>query len=361
MSYYEAISPYLQEYSDEYYLPQEYPMYYPQMKGMNPKYDFYQAMPYYFEDRHMGRDGYYMDQMDPEELQEQLQQEEDRLEREESLPVGQETWYQNDDSNHEDSIDDINAAFLQNLMLYNDALSNKNEPYYPQKDLYNEDLMKTYTEEPNTNKNLEDLDVQELKMLAKPGKKQRKNKNKNKNKKEKVQKEVPNDDWLEYPPKRNQLPNSLEPLPNFQSSTYYPDSSSFSPRKQTLSKPFSSTPPPMSNHLPEKPNQRGQKEFVLIRPATPVRKPFTKPVMDLLNQKNGERKRDPNVYETIKHLLEMEKSLEKVRFLLEIYNFSACFCMFSIFNLSPIHFYLEDEQNKVSKFWGSLLDQLFVV
>lgn len=65
---------------------------------------------------------------------------------------------------------------------------------------------------------------------------------------------------------------------------------------------------------------KGQKEVVLPRPATPVRHPFSSPVMDMLTHNSIHEKRDTKtdrqqpatVYDTIKQLLAMESSLKAV-------------------------------------------------
>lgn len=341
VSYYDTMNPYVQEYADEYYLPQDsYPMYYPAI-ARNPKYDFYQAPPYYYDERHLPRNNYgYYDEMDPEEFQEELQQEEERVQREEALPVGQETWYENENNQNEDSVDDVNAAFLQNLMLYNDAMANKHYDYNNQQvDPYMQDLVGWNEELSNKKLPNEDEDVKELKMLAGKPKKQ-KNKNKNRSndaeqrmkmfeKGKKVPKSTPlpnnSEAWINYGSKRNNMRNTIDPIANLaykkqelsqHGPILYKDNSlAFTTRKQGAfeRKLSSSTQSPLTTGSPEKDSRGGQKEVVLMRPATPVRRPFSEPVMELLAKQNGpERKRTPNVYETIKHLLEMEKNLEKV-------------------------------------------------
>lgn len=339
LNYYD--NSYVQEYADEYYLPQEsYPMYYPVTR--NPKYDFYQALPYYYEERHLPRNGYgYYDDLYSDELKDELQQEEERVQREEALPVGQETWYEN--NQNDDSIDDINAAFLQNLMLYNDAVANKNYDYNnqqidPYMQGYNKDLV-NWSEELNSQATTDDDDVKELKMLAGEPKKQR-NKNKNratnaehrlqlfeKGKKAKSTSAEPNDSegWINYGSKRNTMKNKIDPITNLAykkqelnqhgSILYKDNSQAFTTRKLNLDRKMAtSTQPSVSTTKDtEKVSRGGQKEVVLMRPATPVRRPFSEPVMELLAKQNEvERKRTPTVYETIKRLLEMEKSLEKV-------------------------------------------------
>ncbi|KAJ9578757.1 hypothetical protein L9F63_005015 [Diploptera punctata] len=131
--------PYTQDYPDgDYYYAQEpitYP-YYPATSGTtngNLKYSVYQSVvPYYYGDGHQ-RMGYgyygYDEANDPvDDLQEEIQQEEEREEREEALPIGQETWFEGGSASQRqgDSMTDVNAAFLQNLImsqLYNDANS----------------------------------------------------------------------------------------------------------------------------------------------------------------------------------------------------------------------------------------------
>lgn len=84
-------------------------------------------------------------------------------------------------------------------------------------------------------------------------------------------------------------------------------------------------PMPVKSKLPTGGAARysGQKEVVLPRPASPVRHPFSEPVMDMLTHNSIQEKREikksdeppeksTNVYGTIKQLLAMEQSLNKV-------------------------------------------------
>lgn len=63
---------------------------------------------------------------------------------------------------------------------------------------------------------------------------------------------------------------------------------------------------------------RGQKEVVLPRPATPVRKPFTEPIMKMMKaNKNVDGKPSkseptPPIYKTIKQIIDMEQNLSHV-------------------------------------------------
>lgn len=63
---------------------------------------------------------------------------------------------------------------------------------------------------------------------------------------------------------------------------------------------------------------RGQKEVVLPRPATPVRKPFTEPIMKMMAGGGGEEgkprksEQTPPIYKTIKQIIDMEQNLSHV-------------------------------------------------
>jgi hypothetical protein len=196
--------PYTQDYTDnEYYYTQEpgsfsaYP-YYPTGSATNGnlKYSVYQSVvPYYYGDgrQRLGYGYYgYDEATDPVyDLQEEIQQEEEREEREEALPIGQETWFEGGGASQRqsqgDSMADVNAAFLQNLIMsqmYNDANSGhvlRNSPYvgssYSVADDSNPDTWTYDTERSrsqisgdynqNSDEELEDEDVRELKSLVK--------------------------------------------------------------------------------------------------------------------------------------------------------------------------------------------------
>lgn len=62
---------------------------------------------------------------------------------------------------------------------------------------------------------------------------------------------------------------------------------------------------------------KGQKEVVLPRPATPVRRPFSEPIMKMMKA-NGDAKeseKTPPIYKTIKQIIDMEQNLSHVSFL----------------------------------------------
>ncbi|XP_069687175.1 uncharacterized protein [Periplaneta americana] len=192
--------PYAQDYPDnDYYYAQEPATfssyaYYPTVGGAvngNLKYSVYQSLvPYYYGDGHQ-RLGYgyygYDDTSDPvDDLQEEIQQEEEREEREEALPIGQETWFEGGGASQrqsqEDSMADVNAAFLQNLIMsqiYNDANSGHimRHPTYSVVDDGSHDnwmydtgrshvpVSTDYFQ--NSDEELDDEDVRELKSLVK--------------------------------------------------------------------------------------------------------------------------------------------------------------------------------------------------
>jgi hypothetical protein len=117
------------------------------------------------------------------DLQEEIQQEEEREQREEPLPIGQETWFEGGSSSPRqtqgDNMADINAAFLQNLIMsqmYNDANSGhvlRPPPYssYSVAEDGNQDNWMYGTGRTGNYENIEDdmedEDVRELKSLVK--------------------------------------------------------------------------------------------------------------------------------------------------------------------------------------------------
>ncbi|CRL01227.1 CLUMA_CG014245, isoform A [Clunio marinus] len=60
---------------------------------------------------------------------------------------------------------------------------------------------------------------------------------------------------------------------------------------------------------------KGQKEVVLPRPATPVRKPFSEPIMKMMKSKSDadekarKMEQTPPIYKTIKQIIDMEQNL----------------------------------------------------
>lgn len=79
------------------------------------------------------------------------------------------------------------------------------------------------------------------------------------------------------------------------------------------------TPTTENSKLIAKLHKGGQKEVVLPRPATPVRKPFTEPVMKMMkansnkvDAKPSKFEQTPPIYKTIKEIIDMEQNLSHV-------------------------------------------------
>ncbi|CAG9762498.1 unnamed protein product [Ceutorhynchus assimilis] len=299
-SYYPS---YTQLYPDDYYYNQDsYPMYY-----LSPRPASYDYLPYYYQDvpgakntkynNNNNNNNYYNYADLSTEEQERLLQEIEREQRERAQPIGHEIRYENDyNSDADASVDETNAAFLNNLMMqqmYQDSVINKDRitsapsrlsDQYPYADFtadmpYWEDV--PYDHPVNVDI---DEDVKELEELPKK-QKQRKNRQR-KQRKQKIE-NISN----ENPSKRSQ-----------DDAVVYTDR-----------KPIVKDVPTVSADTSIR-EARGQKEEVLMRPATPVRHPFSSSVLDMLSQqqKQEEKKRStPSVYETIKHMLEMEKKYEE--------------------------------------------------
>lgn len=287
---YYKVYPYSDNYPSDYYYPQDsYPMYYPPRTS---KYEVYQAvLPYYYQEPYT-RPSYNYGYEDPLiDLQDEVQEAE-REEREEAQPIGHESFYENDDesSDRDGSYADINAAFLQNLILsqmYQDSLDNQKQSYDGYND-YDESYGRSDEVKPKTTYPAEDENVRELKQLPKQGKNRqlRKQKQRKQNQQKQQKEEKRSSDYL---------PDS------YQGTMVYAD------RKPIMKlEPSSSTTEIPKNEV------KGQKEEFQMRPATPVRHPFASPVLAMMTNTEKEKKRTPSVYDTIKHMLDMEKSLENV-------------------------------------------------
>ncbi|XP_054260876.1 uncharacterized protein LOC128985423 [Macrosteles quadrilineatus] len=271
----------------DYYYPQEPPSYYPIYQSVMPNYYLDQQRPYYYG---------YDDVTDPvEDVPEEVDMEEGS-ERGEAAPYGQEMWYQ--DSRLQDSNADVNARFLQNLILaqmYNDA--NRRFPVREEEEsdrwVYGEPVKTSKTKTISK----EDEDVRELKSLVRGPEREKimagtermeRSDKKRKNRKEEniFAAQSKANDWSE-----------------FRSSQYKRNNNDikFSSRKSktsTTAAPPEATPAPM----------RGQKEVVLPRPANPARAPdFQK----FVNVRSEPRRHEPSVYDTIKRLLHMEDKLDE--------------------------------------------------
>lgn len=335
VNYYEMY-PYGRDYQEDYYYPQEtvsYPLYIPPPR--TSKYEVYQAvLPYYYGDRPLPRQEYgyygYDKGAEPiENLEDEIIHDAQREEREDAQPIGQEVLYENDDA--EENLDDVNAAFLQNLIMsqmYKDA-SNKQKDYYDQYSntdyYYDEDNYGKWDDTPILSKQAyqEDENVRELKQLVKPQRQEIYNlqkgpstedrlnlfrkENKNKNRK---MKDAEKHSWDN---KRSFNKNRAIENDSIGSVRYALNDPPHNDRKaisKTTSPPAitSTTVPKMTSTSPKRESRKGQKEEVLMRPATPIKNPFSSKVLEMM--KEPERKREPSVYDTIKHMLDVEKSLE---------------------------------------------------
>lgn len=301
VSYYELYPSYSQNYPEDYYYPQEnYPLYYP---AHTSKYEVYQAvLPYYYNERPNSRNNYgyygYGDNNEQTDFQDELMQAAAREEREESQPIGQEMLYENDNSNSDDSIDDVNAAFLQNLIMsqmYKDAVDNQKDYYEPtaRSDYYaNTDdafgKWETAPVEPKQSYRQEDEDVRELKQLARA--------KDNKEDTESIH-------WFQNRKYKNQKNENWEA----KRATIEINSLKEKSQQSTTSTTIAPTTTDQT-----KSQINGQKEEVLARPATPVRHPFSAPVLDMMSKTEEDHKRNPSVYDTIKRMLDMEKNIENV-------------------------------------------------
>ncbi|KAK9869930.1 hypothetical protein WA026_006027 [Henosepilachna vigintioctopunctata] len=306
---YYTLYPYSQSYLEDYYrsYPQEtYPVYYPRPA----KYDLYHAaVPSYYHkpDINNAYDSYYLD-VDPAELQEEILQEVEREEREESQPIGHEMLYENEDyaASNMNKYDQASLAYFQNML----AQKNKDLAYKQQKNQpidYVDDYDSEWQDIPATRlplrHQIEDKEVQDLRKL----------KYRSAETKQNVYSNIPNDYYNDKKMynKRHEVPvqntkfatkhnigkeAKLQMKPNKPSDT-----------KPTVQEYVSTTS--QSSIIEPKKNARGQKEEVMMRPATPVRHPFNAPLLDMMA--NGEdRKRNPSVFDTLKHILEMEKALK---------------------------------------------------
>lgn len=299
VNYYE-LYPSSQNYQDGLYYPQEnYPVYYP---ARTSKYEVYQAvLPYYYGERPISRtnyDYYGYEDNEPTNFENEVVQDAARDEESEGFqPFGQEMLYETDNVNTNDNLDDVNAAFFQNLImsqLYKDAVDNQKDVFDPVEPSVSEltdnayGKWKTAPAKPKQTHRQEDDNVRELKKLA--GTKDDKQ-----TKQYKVWSGgniVQNTDE-EYVKRASVDVNFLKQDGHHSSST------------------TSTTVAPKITDLP-KTQSIGQKEEVLVRPATPVRHPFSAPVLDMMTKNDEDRKRTPSVYDTIKHMLDMEKNMENV-------------------------------------------------
>lgn len=343
----QAAYPRYQGDSNYYYLPRRESQYY----GLPTYRGEYKPTQYYYA--HSPSYSYYDDrseQANPlDDLHEEMLQE-DQRERLRDYSIGQETWYENPAAKQ----DKLTNVFLKNLIAYNKQMNQ--EPEFKSQngefDDYNDGNDAEYYDQGSNNNNLnirkynnhqqhhsdykenEDKDVMDLNSLA----------DKHHNNMEQLSQS-------NYPDYQQDLSNPYEEDPEYDDDTWINWSSkrsgnnadstigiglaTFSDRKpsteQHLHKPIVSVPTtkktkpkPLAEFPSSQPTDHskgvklfgsGQKEIVLPRPATPVRTPFSSPVMEMLThnavQDKRQAKSKSNVYDTIKQLLAMEHDLDK--------------------------------------------------
>lgn len=351
--------------SNYYYLPRRESQYY----GLPTYRGEYKPTQYYYA--HSPSYSYYDDrseQANPlDDLHEEMLQE-DQRERQRDYSIGQETWYENP-AQQAAKQDKLTNVFLKNLIAYNNKQMNQEPEWNSQNGEFDDDYndgtdAEYYDQGVNNNLNIrkysnhqlhqndfkdnEDKDVMDLNSLAEPS-----------YNKESISQS-------NYPDYQQDLGNTYEEDPAYEDDDTWINWSSkrsgnsadrqiglatFSDRKpsteQHLHKPIVSVPttkksqPKPSADVPTTQQSvsskgvkvlgSGQKEIVLPRPATPVRTPFSEPLMEMLTHNSIQDKRQAQikppstVYDTIRQLLAMEHDLDKVSVIILMFNFSLIY------------------------------------
>ncbi|GJQ65450.1 hypothetical protein Trydic_g7555 [Trypoxylus dichotomus] len=296
VNYYDMY-PYSQSYLDDYYYPKEtYPIYYP---ARTSKYEVYQAvMPYYYNDRPLMRPNYYYGYGDGAEPMVDLEEEilqECRVYIIKIIVIGGIILVIHLLTNGLAFLSLFSFGFLQNLIMsqmYNDAMLtdksdyNQRVNYRDRNDVYGK--WEEYPSENNRDYYQEDEDVKELKDLA--------------SKSEELSVEDRRH-WFDKGTHPNQaIRHHNNNWGNKRDISI--GNKSLGEYKEISKKSASTTEATTRKEV------RGQKEEVLLRPAIPARHGFSNQMLSMMTKNEEERKRTPSVYDTIKHMLEMEKSLE---------------------------------------------------
>lgn len=378
-----------------YYLPRRESQYYglPTYRG-----EYNKPTQYYYA--HSPSYSYYDDrteQANPlDDLHEEMLQE-DQRERQRDYSIGQETWYESPAAKQ----DRLTNVFLKNLIAYNNKQLNRESDgqsgdfdddydvegndaeYYDQGSNNNFNVRKySAHQQPQQQQQQqhqqyhqgdfndhEDKDVMDLNSLA------QKSYNKE---------PISQTNYADY---QQDLGNAYEEEPEYDDDAWINWSSKRS--VNTADKPiglatFSDRKPSVEQHLhkpivsvsatkPKSPSTtsadgttttttttqqsdhsksvkvlgNGQKEIVLPRPATPVRTPFSEPIMEMLThnaiqdkrQVNAKSKTPSTVYDTIRQLVAMEHDLNKVShddtlsltfFFIKITTVDRCDCRFKL-------------------------------
>lgn len=133
--------------------------------------------------------------------------------------------------------------------------------------------------------------------------------------------EYEDDDWISWDQKRSIQPKKDYGYVETKIILNKPPASKSSQQTVTTHMPTTSstaattTKMTMENSKLMAKLHKGQKEVVLPRPATPVRRPFTEPVMKMMkanndvNEKPRKSEQTPPIYKTIKQIIDMEQNL----------------------------------------------------
>lgn len=416
-----AAPPYPGDESTYYYYPhhsQHNPRSSYRTYGMPTYHGEYKPQPYYYA--HGPTYSYYDDHIDTgnplDDLHEEMLQEDERERQREIMPIAQEQWI--DPVRQSDSIANVNAAFLRNLIAYNQQMNTEldtpemteefddymndevyDEPQYyenpqelqqprqkqfhPQQpqsphqhinhvDQTNEQqnfhqqqyqqYQQHQTQDTNSKINeIEDDDVRALKNLAIKSHKQESPQQNHHNIQQQstfpqydTESDYDEDSWINWDKKRS-IPSKKDQSiftfsdrkPHYEKQNDAPlstPSPSSSITATTTSRPTTSAKPTLvkstiakTTHLPIMQNYKlvsstpdelvaalkslpGQKEVVLPRPATPVRHPFSAPIMaavvkaSAVSTEDDKRATKDSVYDTIKQLLALEHHHGKVGF-----------------------------------------------
>ncbi len=359
----QAYPRYPSESNNFYYLPRRESQYY----GLPTYRGEYKPTQYYYA--HSPSYSYYDDrseQANPlDDLHEEMLQE-DQRERQRDYSIGQETWYENPATKQ----DKLTNVFLKNLIAYNNKQMNQEPELNSQSgefDDYNDGNDAEYYDQGSNN----NLNIRKYSNHQQQQQQQQQQQHHYENDfKENEDKDVTDLNSLaqksynkepisqsNYPDYQQDLGNAYEEDPEYDDDTWINWSSkrsgnsadkkiglaTFSDRKpsteQHLHKPIVTVPTTKQSKPPSEATtttQRtdsaksskvfgsGQKEIVLPRPATPVRTPFSEPLMEMLTHNsiqdkrqvstNSKTKSPTTVYDTIRQLIAMEHDLDKVSY-----------------------------------------------
>lgn len=268
-------------------------------------YGKYPVMPMYYPEKEESY-GYIEEQPETDPIAD-LQEEMTEEDREQSYPYGHEKWFEGSDGNSE-----ANIAFMQNVMqMYQDGANPSEYPFVYAQSVENYPAEDEEVEEREWSYGVpvmeveDDESVKELESLRRPvtGKVvNSKDEDRPLSKDEilrnlRLQKQMSRKTPGEhFRVNKKQIYDQEKHKPKMEGK------SSFSDRKSKIL-PSTTERPTVTT---ERSTKNGQKEYVLPRPANPVRRPLD-------NQLSRRSVEQASVYDTIKRLLAMEEGLRKVR------------------------------------------------